>query len=128
MKVTVQVVLEADDDAPSVIHEVFTLERGVLASDTVGLQLDEAKDLLSAVQEAMVDQQVKVMLAEKEACPACATPRQHKDSRNIVVRSLFGTLRLASPRWWHCSCELQETRTFSPLADLLSERTTPELI
>ena len=54
-------------------------------------------------------------------------PRRHKDTRTIVVRSLFGALRLASPRWWHCDCRDQPTRTFQPLAELLPERTTPEL-
>ena len=43
------------------------------------------------------------------------------------MRSLFGTLRLASPRWWHCDCRDQLPRTFQPLAELLPERTTPEL-
>ena len=37
-------------------------------------------------------------------------------------------LRLASPRWWHCSCPAHEAATFSPLAELLPERTTPELL
>jgi hypothetical protein len=41
---------------------------------------------------------------------------------------LFGTLRLDSPRWHQCDCRPQTTRTFSPLATLLSERTTPELV
>jgi len=44
------------------------------------------------------------------------------------VRTLFGTLHLRSPRWWQCSCQPQSTRTFSPLAALLPERTTPELL
>jgi len=42
-------------------------------------------------------------------------------------RTLFGTLRLASPRWWHCDCRDQPARTLQPLAELLPERTTPEL-
>ena len=46
MKVTVRVTLAADADAPTVVNEVFTLERGPLAPDTLGLQLDEAKSLL----------------------------------------------------------------------------------
>ena len=53
--------------------------------------------------------------------------RRHKDTRTIVVRSLFGALQLASPRWWHCDCRDQPARTFQPLAELLPERTTPEL-
>jgi hypothetical protein len=127
MKVTVQVVIEADDDTPTVIHEAFTLERGALDADAIGLRLDEAKDLLAAVQETVVNEQVRASQAAQVACPDCGTPRRHKDSRDIVVRSLFGTLRLASPRWWHCSCTTHETRTFSPLAETIPERATPEL-
>ena len=41
MKISVQVSIQADDDAPTVVHEVFALERGALAPDTVGLRLDE---------------------------------------------------------------------------------------
>jgi hypothetical protein len=44
-----------------------------------------------------------------------------------VVCSLFGTLRLSSPRWWHCPCVAAPIWTFRPLAGLLPERTTPEL-
>jgi hypothetical protein len=128
MKVTVSVTLEADDDTPTVVHEVFTLQRGPLAPDTLGLGLDEAKGLLAAVQEAMVDEQVRTELDAQAACPDCGEARRHKDTRKIVVRSLYGTLRLPSPRWWHCACRPHETRTFSPLAALLPERTTPELL
>ena len=127
MKVSVQVVVEADDEAPTVIREAFTLERAGLGADTVGLRLDEAKDLLAAVQATVVNEQVKATLAAQVACPDCGTPRRHKDGRGIVVRTLFGILRLASPRWWHCSCSTHETRTFSPLAEALPERATPEL-
>src|SRR5712692_8666521 len=41
---------------------------------------------------------------------------------------LFGTLHLRSPRWHQCPCQPQTTRTFSPLAAALPERTTPELL
>jgi hypothetical protein len=46
----------------------------------------------------------------------------------IVVRTLFGTLHLRSLRWYHCSCQPHSTRTFSPLAAALPQRTTPELL
>jgi len=45
-----------------------------------------------------------------------------------VVRSLFGAMRLSSPRWWHCPCSGHQARTFSPLAAVLPERSTPELV
>ena len=127
MKVSVQVVVETDG-TPAVVAETFSLERGPLAAGTVGLRLDEAKDLLSAVQATVVNEQVKESLAAQAPCPRCGTARRHKDGRDIVVRTLFGTLRLASPRWWHCSCSAHDTATFSPLAAVLRERTTPELV
>jgi hypothetical protein len=128
MKISVQVSIQADDEAPTVVHEVCTLDRGALAPDTMGLRLDEAKDLIASVQETMVTAQAQATLAEQAACPSCGAAYRHKDSRDIVVRSLFGTLRLASPRWWHCSCCSHEHRTFSPLAKILPDRATPELL
>jgi len=71
MKVTVSVTLEADDDSPTVVHEVFSLERGALVPESLGLQLDEAKDLLAAVQEKMVNEQVRGALASETAGPEC---------------------------------------------------------
>jgi hypothetical protein len=128
MKVTMQVVLHGEDDEPTEVREVFHLQREALTSETLGLQLGEAKDLLSTVQEALVDHQVKAALAQQVACPHCGTTRRHKDKHTIVVRSLFGTLRLRSPRWHQCPCSPQATASFSPLAAVLPDRTTPELV
>ena len=49
------------------------------------------------------------------------------DHYPLVYRTLFGELRLRSVRLYHCACQPHTTRTFSPLAQLLSERTAPEL-
>ena len=128
MRVRVQVIIENDDDAPPAIYEVAHFERAdEVAIDTLGLHLAEAKDLLQKVQEIVVLEQVRASLAEQVACPECGQPRRHKDVDMIVMRTLFGTLHLRSPRWWQCSCRPQPTRTFSPLVTLLPERTTPEL-
>ena len=55
MRGTVQVVLYADDDTRTVVREAFTLTReAALAPATVGLQLQEAKDLLAAVQHTLI--------------------------------------------------------------------------
>jgi len=128
MRVRVQVIIEADDDAPPAVHEVAHLERSDLHIATLGLHLAEAKDLLQEVQDVVITEQVRSCLAEQAACPECGRARRHKDAATIVVRTLFGTLHLRSPRWWHCSCGPQPTRTFSPLAAALPERTTPELL
>ncbi len=128
MKLTVQVVLHADDETETVVSEAFILQREEpLTSDTLGLQLAEAQDLLAAVQDVLVENQVATALSAQVVCPHCGGARRHKDSRPIVMRTLFGTLRVDSPRWWHCGCLPQVVRTFSPLAAILPERITPEL-
>jgi hypothetical protein len=129
MKFSVQVIVHPDDDteASPVVREVLTFNRDDLAPDTLGLQLAEAKDLLAAVQDTVAGQQASTAVTKQVAYPDCGRARRHKDMRTIVVRTLFGALRLASPRWWHCGCRGQRTRTFQPLAGLLPKRTTPEL-
>ena len=128
MKVSVQVIVHPDDtEAWPVVREVFTLDRDDLAPGTLGLQLAEAKDLLAAVQDTLAGQQATAAIIKQVTCPHCGRARRHKDMRTIVVASLFGALRLASPRWWHCGCRGQPARTFQPLAGLLPGRTTPEL-
>jgi len=118
MKLTVQVVVHPEDDAESttVVREVFAVDRDALATDTLGLHLCEAQDLLAAVQDTVVTHQVSTALSAQVACPHCGAARRHKDSRPIVMRTLFGTLRVDSPRWWHCGCQPQTTTTFKPLA------------
>jgi len=44
MKITVQVVLHADDDTETVVREAFTVQRGALAPDTLGLPLEGERD------------------------------------------------------------------------------------
>ena len=128
MRLRVQVVVEGDDGEAEVVRDAFELAPCTLAPDTVGIGLAEAKELLAAVQEAVVDEQVEAALAERERCPDCGRPHRHKDARTIVLRTLFGTLRLSSPRWYRCGCQPQPTKTFSPLAAMLPERTTPEMV
>jgi hypothetical protein len=61
-------------------------------------------------------------------CPKCGKIQSRKGKHQIVLRTLFGKLRLDSPRLYDCGCcSKEEYRSFSPLAELLTERTTPEL-
>ena len=74
MKVSVQVLVHPDDDtqAAPVVREVLVLDRDQLSADTLGLQLAEAKDLLAAVQDTLVGQQVAAAVAAG-AVPALRT-------------------------------------------------------
>ena len=127
MKIKLQVIIESDDGQMETIQEVAHLERGCLQPAELGLTLVEAKTLLEGVQRAMVDEQIAEYLAGQAACSHCGKKRLHKGAHAIVYRSLFGKLKLHSPRLFHCGCEPQLTRTFSPLTELLKERTAPEL-
>jgi hypothetical protein len=109
------------------VQEIAAIERGPLRPADVGPPLAEAKDLLRGVQQVPVERQVAEATAQQACCPACGWPRRRKGAHTIVVRSLFETLRLPSSRLFHCPCQPQPTRTISPLALVLPERTTPKL-
>ena len=44
------------------------------------------------------------------------------------MRTVFGKMKIPSPRIVYCDCQPHETKSFSPLAQLLPERTTPEML
>ena len=127
MKVTIQVIIEHDDEPP-IVDQIVCLERAALTSDTLGLTLAEAKTVLAQVQDVMVTQQAAAYVAQQQTCRHCGAQRRCKGHHPIVMRSLFGKLTLMSPRLYTCACQADDTRrSSSPLADLLPERTTPEL-
>src|SRR5437867_6129720 len=122
MKITVQLVIESGDGS-AVVTEVATLAREALTDETLGLSLAEGKTILAGVQEAIVAQQAAAYLAMQQTCPVCGSSRRRKGQHQIVVRSLFGTLRLDSPRLTTCSCQPADLpRSSSPLAERLPER------
>ena len=128
MKIKLQIIVESDDGQTETIQEVAALARGRLQPSELGLTLMEAKALLEGVQRAMVEQQITEHMAEESTCAQCQKKRLHKGAHSIVYRSLFGKLKLHSPRLFRCGCETHLSRTFSPLAELLTERTAPELL
>lgn len=127
MKLRVQVVIEAEDGAPQTVAEVACLERGALQPETLGLMLAEAKEVLAGLQRVLVPQQVAGYVAQQRYCPDCGRSRATKGHHTLVVRSLFGRLRVASPRFYACPCQPRASASVSPVAALLPERTTPEL-
>lgn len=126
MKIRVQVVIESEL-GPPLVEEVAALERGALRPEELGLKLAEAKGLLRAMQHAMIAQQVEEYVAQQVRCPECGQPCPRKGKHEIVFRTLFGKLKLPSPRLYVCRCQPRCRRSASPLAELLVERTAPEL-
>ena len=128
MKVKIQVIIENDDGRVQDVEEVACLKRGILTPEELGLNLAEAKELLQGVQRSMTAHQVSDYTAERINCPCCGLKRSQKGHHQIVLRTVFGKLTLNSLRLHHCACQPTAGKTFSPLAELLPERTAPELL
>ena len=98
MKLKVQLIIESDSGETEVVQEVAKLERHSLRPDYLGLMLSEAKELLHEIQKAMVTHQTTRYLTRQISSPECGTTRSHKGKHQIVLRTLFGKLRIDSPR------------------------------
>jgi hypothetical protein len=122
MKVRVQVVIEADASKLGDVQDILEITREELHPETVGLTLDEAKTVLERLQQRIVEQQAATYLHTQSYCPHCGAKRYHKGQHTVTLRTLFGKLRLKSLRVYHCPCRPHPTRTFSPLAERLPER------
>jgi hypothetical protein len=127
MKITVQLVVEYEDGEEPIVEEIGCLCRGDLLPETLGLTLDEGQAILARIQKTMVAEQAAAFVEQQRACPYCGKRRANKGNHEIVYRSLFGKLRIQSPRFYACTCLGEEKRSFSPLAEQLPERMAPEL-
>src|SRR5262245_10015600 len=128
MRVKVQLIIGADDERTDTIHEVAVLEKDCQQIEQLGLTLAEAKQLLTQLQQHIVAHQATAFVTTRSRCEACGTLLQRKEQTIRVLRTLFGTVLLPSPRLYHCRCRTHTTTTFRPLTELLTESTTPELL
>jgi hypothetical protein len=90
--------------------------------------LAEARQLLRGLQEAVVTEQTAAFAEGQTHCPSCGALRARKGQHDIVFRTAFGKLHLHSPRYYQCRCTPTCAKSVSPLADVLAERTAPELV
>ena len=97
-----------------------------LQASNLGLTLAESKQLLGNIQQTLVEEQIKQYQQEQSRCSDCDKKLNSKGSHSLTYRTLFGTLKLDSPRLFNCNCKEREQKSFSPLATLLSKRTSPE--
>jgi hypothetical protein len=109
-------------------HAVACVERQELTPASLGLAIADSQAILQGLQEVVVEWQLQESLATPRHCPQCGAPRQRKGAYHMVLRTVFGDLPITSPRFTHCPCQPQATASFSPLATLLPEHTTPELL
>lgn len=124
-KVQVVTVTESGEE---VVRDVACVERQELTPASLGLAIADSKAILQGLQEVVVEWQMRTYLDTQRHCPHCGKLRQSKGGHHTVFRTVFGDLPVESPRFTHCPCQEQATASFSPLAALLPERTTPELL
>lgn len=95
--------------------------------EAIGLTLAESKQLLKDLQQHVIRRQVEAYVESRALCEDCGRRRGSKGAHQIRFRTLLGKVRLRSPRLRRCRCRTDGVLSFSPLAELLSERTSPEL-
>src|SRR5690554_1122338 len=127
MKFKVQLVIAADDGQEAV-EEIALLDKSEVQLEDLGLTLNESKDILRSLQQRIVTCQAETYVEKHRCCAECGKSCRKKGSYPIVFRTLFGSIRLDSPRFYTCRCREHEQVTFSPLVQLLTEHTAPELL
>ena len=94
MKIRVQMIVDDDEQTR---RDIAQWDRTSFASDTLGLQLDEARALLQMSQQALVGAQVEAFLAKQVVCSHCGRAHRLKGRHQIVPTGHVGSLRSESP-------------------------------
>src|SRR5499427_1086007 len=128
MRVKLQLVLCNDQGDEETVTDVITLNKNHQRIEHLGLTLAESKQLLSTLQQHLLQQQVTTFLDTCSDCPDCGTPLHLKAHSRRSFRTLFGTFQFDSPRLEHCDCTQHKTSSFRPLSALLTESVAPELL
>src|SRR5689334_1219148 len=128
LRVELQLRIVSDDDTVIRDEVILRLDKSGDRLETVGLCLEDSKDLLGRLQRAVVEAQAAAYVDRHRRCSACGRRLRGKGQYPIVFRTAFGHVPLASPRFYRCRCYPADTGTFSPLAELFTEHTAPELL
>ena len=116
MRVRILLQVAPEDGAFGEAEEVATFEKGADRLEAVGLSLAEAKALLGGLQHRLVGLQAAAHVERHRRCEACGKRLRAKGGYPIVFRSLFGDVRLASPRFHRCRCGPAPDRSGDGLA------------
>src|SRR5215471_4075418 len=128
MRVTLQHVICHGDSQEETVTDIITLKKNNQCIEHLGLSLAESKQLLSALQRHLLQQQVATFLDTHATCPDCGAPLKLKARGSRSFRTLFGTFKVSSPRLEYCDCKRRKTSSFRPLSALLTEPVAPELL
>ena len=108
------------------VEDISNLERNEFSIETIGLTMKEMKDMSANLQALMTKYQCADYISQNRFCSCCGKMRIIKDYHSLTFRTLYGILKFKSPRLKYCRCEIKNQKSFSPLAAILKERTSPE--
>jgi len=126
VQLKIQLVSVAEDGSERA-EDLVVLTKEHEQLEQLGLTLGEGKQLLREGQRRVMQQQSTAFLAVQMACPTCGRQRSIKDHKTLGLRTLFGKISLDSPRLRQCCRQADGPASISPLTQLISDRSTPEL-
>lgn len=127
MHVRILLQITGDDGTPGPADEIAVLEKRAERPEDLGISLAEGKALTAAIQRRVVQAQVGSWTERHRGCDTCGVRRRSKGRYPVVFRTLYGDVKLASPRLHRCPCQDAEVpSTISPLRTLIPGRIAPE--
>jgi hypothetical protein len=127
MRVKVLLQITADDGTGGDAAEVAVFEKQTERPEDLGLSIAEGKALMTAVQQRVVDTQAVSWAERQRCCEACGARRHSKGSYPVIFMTLYGDVKLSSPRLHRCPCQGDDgPATVSPLRVLIPDYVAPE--
>jgi hypothetical protein len=80
MKMRFQIIIEYDGNQ-GIVEEIGCLHKGDLSPETLGLTLNEAKELLAGAHKTMVQYQTDEYISRHSRCSFCHIGYSRKDSK-----------------------------------------------
>ena len=115
MKFDLKVMVE-DDFGKKFEFDIARIDRKNLTLESLGLTLAEGKTILGQIQQIMATAQSSHYVEEQRRCNECQKTPALKGHHDLVIRTVFGKLRLDSPGLYACKCRYGEEKSYSPLA------------
>ncbi|MEP7309323.1 MAG: ISKra4 family transposase, partial [Acidobacteriota bacterium] len=83
---------------------------------------------MEGLQDFVVARQAAEDLQQRRRCSSCGAPHTSKGGGAMIVKTVFGAVTVANPRWHRCPCQRTGPKTFRPAAAWLVGQTSPELL
>lgn len=127
MRFRVLIEITTDDGNAGPLQEVSAFDKQTERPEDLGLSIAEGKVLMAAVQQRVADVQVASWVDRHRCCEACGGRRHSKGNYPVVFMTLYGDVRLSSPRLHRCPCQPTDgPATVSPLRALIPNHVAPE--